>query len=118
MTERGFIAIARGILDHPVIGAVKPYSDYEAWNWLLFEAAWKPHRVRAKNGQTWGVVALERGQLTHSRSYMAEAWGWTEKRVRTFLSRLEREGQIELQTGQLQTVITMLQLRDLSEPGR
>jgi hypothetical protein len=38
---------------------------------------------------------------------LAKAWGWTEKRVRGFLFRLERERQIVRQTGHLQTVITI-----------
>jgi hypothetical protein len=45
MSERGFIAVARGVLDHPVVGARRPFSDFEAWLWLLFEAAWKPQRA-------------------------------------------------------------------------
>src|SRR5689334_19950955 len=107
MSERGFIAVERGILDHPVIGARKPFSDREAWLWLLFEAVWKPRPVRAVNGRAAGIVSLQRGQLTYSRSYLAKAWGWKEKRVRGFLFRLERERQIARQTGHLQTVITI-----------
>jgi hypothetical protein len=107
MSKRSFIAVERGILDHPVIGARKPFSDCEAWLWLLFEAVWKPWRVRAINGRAAGVLSLERGQLTYSQSYMARAWGWSEKRVRGFLFRLERERQIARQTGHLQTVITI-----------
>ncbi|WP_316229206.1 hypothetical protein [Bradyrhizobium sp. SZCCHNR1070] len=122
MAERGYIAVARGLLKHPLVGATKPYSDLEAWLWLLFEAAWRPHRVAVKNGQAREVVALERGQLTYSRSYMAEAWGWSEKRVRTYLVRLEKDGQIERQTGRLQTVITLcnydIYQAPSSEPGR
>jgi len=122
MAERGYIAVARGLLKHPVVGATKPYSDLAAWLWLLFEATWKPHRVAVKNGQTREVVALERGQLTYSRSYLAEAWGWSEKRVRTYLGRLEKDGQIERQTGRLQTVITICNYdvyqTPSGEPGR
>jgi hypothetical protein len=107
MTERGFIAIARGMLDHPVVGASKPYSIFEAWFWLLEQAVWKSRRVRVTNGRSMAVVTLERGQLTYSRSFLAVAWGWSEKRVRTFLNRLEREGQIDLQKGQPQMLVTI-----------
>jgi hypothetical protein len=95
MSERGFIALARGILDHPIVGVRKPYSDLEAWLWMLLEAAWKPKRIRVDGGRTRMVVTLERGQLSHSRSYIAEAGGWTEKSVRCFLSRLECDQQIK-----------------------
>ena len=63
--------------------------------------------MRVTNGRAAGFVTLERGQLSHSRSYMAKAWGWTEKRVRGFLFRLERDRQIARQTGHLQTIITI-----------
>jgi hypothetical protein len=38
---------------------------------------------------------------------MAKTWGWSEKRVRTFLKRLEKVGMIAIQAGRLQTVITI-----------
>jgi hypothetical protein len=54
------------------------------------------------------LLNLERGQLTYSRSFLRKAWSWTsDKTVRTFLARLEREGMIDTQTGQLQTVISI-----------
>jgi hypothetical protein len=105
--EHGFIALARGIFDHPIVGPRKPYGDFEAWVWLLMEAAWKGRRVRVTNGHTADVITIERGQLTYSYNYMAQAWGWSTKRVRTFLHKLERDHQIELHTGHLQTVITV-----------
>lgn len=87
MSERGFIALARGVLDHPIVG-VRPrtaYSQAEAWQWLLFEAAWKDRTYRAGSV----VVELQRGQLAHSTRYMAKAWRWPETSVRRFLKRLE-----------------------------
>ena len=116
MTERGLITLARGVLDHPVVGAGQKYSTLEAWLWLLFEAAWKPRRVRTTNGRAVGTIAIERGQLSYSRSYIATAWGWSEKRVRTFLHRLEQEGMIDRQTGHLQLVITIVNYEKYQTP--
>jgi hypothetical protein len=108
MSERGYIALARGVLDHSVVGAGKSYSDFEAWVWLLFEAAYKPRRICITNGRARETVQLERGQLSHSLRYMAKAWGWSsDKRVRTFLNRLKTDAQIDTQTDHLQTVITI-----------
>lgn len=107
MSARGFIAVSCGILEHPVVGAEKPYRQIEAWIWLLLEAAYKVRRVRVSNGRAVNIIELNRGQLSHSQSFLAKAWGWSEKRVRTFLGRLEKEGQIALQTDGLQTVITI-----------
>lgn len=87
MSDRGFIALARGILDHPIVGVQKgePYSRSEAWEWLIFEAAFKPRRYSASGI----VVELQRGQLAHSTRYMAQAWRWPETNVRRFLERLK-----------------------------
>jgi hypothetical protein len=61
-----------------------------------------------RNGRSQQIVNLERGQLTYSRSFLRKAWAWTsDKTVRTFLARIEREGMIDLQAGHLQTVITI-----------
>ena len=107
MSERGYITIARGILDHPVVGARKPYSPLEAWQWLLLEAAWKPRRVPISNGRTRGVASLDRGQLSHSLRFMADKWGWSVKRIRTFLNGIETDQMITTQSGTGQTLITI-----------
>ena len=107
MTKRGFISIARGILDHPRVGARKPYSRLEAWEWLLLEAAWKPHRVGFQAGRHLGSISLERGQLSHSLRFIASKWGWSVKRTRTFLVGLETDRMITTQTDTGQTLITI-----------
>jgi hypothetical protein len=107
MSERGYITIARGILDHPVVGARKPYSRLEAWQWLLLEAAWKPHRVPISYGRTRAVVSLDRGQLSYSLRFMASKWGWSVKPVTTFLNGLETDQMIATQTDTGQTLITI-----------
>jgi len=87
MSERGYIALARGMLDHPIVGVErnKPYSRTEAWEWLLLEASFKPRRYDA--GGT--VIDLQRGQVAHSTRYIANAWRWPETNVRRFLRRLK-----------------------------
>jgi hypothetical protein len=103
MSERGYIALARGILDHPVVGARKPYTRHDAWEWLLLEAAWKPRRCDAGGI----VVELKRGQLVHSTRYIAKAWGWPETNVRRFLTRLKTGAMIGATTGAGITVLTV-----------
>ena len=58
-----------------------------AWVWILLEAKYKD------------CGDLKRGQLKGSIAYWAQAWGMTKKQVRTFLSRCEREGDIQRQAG-------------------
>jgi hypothetical protein len=104
----GHINVARSIFDHPMFDDGKPYSPREARLWLISNAAWRPMQIMVRNGRAAEMLNLERGQLSFSRSFLRKAWNWpSEKRVRTFLSRLEREHMIDLQTGQLQTVISI-----------
>ncbi len=104
MTDAGFIMIPRSIFEEPLL---QNDAYFRAWLWLISEAAWKSRHVRVSNGRTSEIVVVERGQLSHSRRFMATSWGWSEKRVRTFLSRLQKVGMIDLQAGRLQTIITI-----------
>ncbi len=38
MSERGVFAVDRGIWDHPMF-ACEPFTEREAWQWLIAEAA-------------------------------------------------------------------------------
>ena len=106
--KAGHINVARSIFDHPMFDDGKPLSQREAWLWLISNAAWRPMQVMVRNGRSQQLVSLERGQLTYSRSFLCKAWSWSsDKKVRTFLNRLERGHLVGLQTGQLQTVITI-----------
>jgi hypothetical protein len=102
MSNRGVFVIARKLLDQddPYFGG-EPFSRREAWQWLIAEAAWKPRRVQVKERRSISFVDLERGQLSYSRSYLRKAWGWSsDKKVRTFMDRLEMDSRIGRQTGQ------------------
>ena len=104
----GHINVARSIFDHPMFDDGRPLSPREAWLWLISNAAWRPMQVMVRNGRSQQLVSLERGQLTYSRSFLRVAWSWkSDKSVRTFLAKLRQEQMIDLQTGQLQTVISI-----------
>jgi hypothetical protein len=104
MTDSGFIKVPRFLLKDPLL---REAAYFHAWLWLVSQAGWQPTRVPVSNGRNTEIIGLERGQLSHSRRYMAMSLGWSEKRVRTFLNRLQKVGMIDLQTDQLQTVITI-----------
>lgn len=86
----GYIAIQRGMLEHPFF-ADEPFTEREAWIWLIEEAAWKSKRVRVDNRP----VMLDRGQVAHSLRFMGVAWKWDKNKVWRFLRRLESEGMIK-----------------------
>jgi hypothetical protein len=89
MSERGYIAVDRGLFDNPTF-APERYTEREAWLWMIAEAAWKPCRARVGRA----VIALERGQLAFSTRFLATKWRWSESRVRRFLDRLTADALI------------------------
>ena len=102
MSERGTFAIDRGLFDHPVFKD-EPYTEREAWTWLIAEAAYRPRRRRVSSLTVW----LQRGELVASLRYIAERWQWSEPRVRRFLRRLETNAMIDLDTDAGITIITI-----------
>ncbi|MGJ5136851.1 hypothetical protein ACQR1V_02595 [Bradyrhizobium oligotrophicum] len=106
----------------------RPLCPRAAWIWLRSEAAYRPRTVPVRNGRRTTLLSLDVGQLSHSQSFLADAWGWTAKAVRTFLEQIERAGLITTrpgsQTGQFQTVITICdyngnpQLADSPQEGQ
>lgn len=113
MSLNGVIAISRKLFDpEDAFFGGEPFTRREAWQWMIAMAAWKAKRIRVHPGRGETFVDLQRGQLSYSRAYLCEAWGWTsEKVVRTFLNRLEMDGRIGQssgqQKGQTQSVITI-----------
>ena len=95
-TRRGYVAIARGIIDHPLFKTNRPLSRLEAWQWLIEAAAWKPSGTRNK----FGVMHTERGQLCITRRELAKAWRWTKSKVDRFLRNLEGESMVSLGAAQ------------------
>jgi hypothetical protein len=81
-----------------------PFSEREAWVWMIAEAAWKPREKRV--GKV--VVVLDRGQLAHSTRFLSDAWQWTHSRVRRFLERLENRHMIERKSGTGVSVICIM----------
>jgi hypothetical protein len=104
MSDRGRFIVDRSAFDEPLL---QNPVQFRAWMWLVSEAAWQPRRQSVSNGRATVVIELQRGQLTHSLTYMAKAWNVSVKRVRTILDRFETGSLIGTQTGTLQTVITI-----------
>lgn len=104
MSDGGWIAVDRGILEHPLFERRKhPYSELEAWIWLLLKAAWRERRQ-------WAVgrmFDLERGQLLASPRYLARHWQWSEGSARRFVARLAAENMVRAETDSKLTRLTI-----------
>src|SRR5690554_932939 len=89
MTCSRWIRVCVDTFDHPSLKG--EFDRRSAWLWLIANAAWKDHRTRTRGG----MVELKRGQVMAGTEYLAGVWGWSRKKVRTFLGELEAEGMIE-----------------------
>lgn len=106
----GFVAMHRDALDHHLL---QDGERFRAWFWLIANACWKPTKTRIK-GQT---IELQRGELSFSLRFLADAWGWSKSKVDRFICDLRDDGMIETRTktgtsaghkaGQGQSIITI-----------
>lgn len=90
----GFITVERSVWKHPIFKASE-MSEREAWIWMISKAAWSDtkHAVGAE------VHEVERGSFITTLREMQSAWMWgSDKRVRTFLRKLEKNGMLRVHT--------------------
>jgi len=100
--DEGVFAVHRGVFDHPIF-APEPYTEREAWLWMLSRAAWGACRIRIGKG----VFDLKRGQLAYATRFMATKWKWAHSKVVRFLKRLKTDTMIETLATRDATLITI-----------
>lgn len=98
----GVFAVARNIFEHPKF-AQEPFTEREAWIWLIREAAWRKRTVRVGKK----VCEVDRGQLVSTTRFMASKWQWSEAKVRRFLKSLKSDAMIDAVSDALATQITI-----------
>ena len=98
----GFYRMARGWMDHTIFRN-EPFTEREAWQWMIEHAAFAPHPHRVCKS----VVPLERGQLAVSTRYLAQPWQWSKSRVARFLKKLKSRTMIGTEDGTGYTLITI-----------
>jgi hypothetical protein len=102
LPDRGYIRFYRAIFTHPAFRP-QPFTEREAWAWLIANAAWKPRRQRLGEH----VVELDRGEVVGAVRYLAAEWQWSKGKVDRYLNRLKNEDMIGTRTGTGITVITV-----------
>jgi hypothetical protein len=108
----GYYQMARGWQENRFF-TTEPFTEREAWQWLIENAAWRPASARIKGVR----VPIERGQLCFAQRFLAEKWQWSKSRVDRFLKRLVAENMISIcskigataghPAGQGQSIITL-----------
>lgn len=86
MSGRNVFAVARSIWGHDAF-ADEPFSQREAWIWLIGAAAWRDTKVRI-NG---APVAIKRGEFCFAVRFLAEKWRWSKSRTDRFINMLEKQ---------------------------
>jgi hypothetical protein len=104
---KGYVLIARGLLKHPRFKPRGPFSQFEAWYWLIESAAYVARDVPIMMGNRREIITLQPGQLSHSIRFLSRAWRWSPNRVRRFLDDLSMDGSVDTQTDTAQTLITL-----------
>ena len=102
MVGRGYYRMARGWMEHEAF-ASEPFTQREAWLWMIENAAYAGHRQRIGSQ----IIDLQRGQVAASTRYLGKAWQWDEKKVRRFLARLKTASMIAADAAAGITVITI-----------
>lgn len=101
----GFIKLSRKFFSNELWNEARTFSSCEAWLDLIqsarFDAA--PRKVSIGGRE----VICNRGQYPASIRFLAKKWGWTERRVRTFISYLKKEGMVTTHLVQGMNIITL-----------
>ena len=103
----GTVNISRGIW-HDIAFKDEPFSEREAFMWIIMEASYKPRQKRVGSI----TVDLDRGQLVTSVRFMCSAWSWSKSRVDRYLKRLENRDMIGTDIGSGINVITVCKYND------
>lgn len=98
----GWYKMYRGWMNDPLFGD-EPMCRRAAWEFLIAEAAFEDH-VQWFNGNR---VKVNRGQFAASENSLAKSFGWTRKRVRTFLNALEMDGKLSRSGASGWSIITI-----------
>lgn len=100
----GWIKLHRKMRDSD-LWLSEPFTKGQAWIDLIMLARFKEGYARIR-GQR---VDLQRGQLAWSEVGLAKRWQWSRKKVRKFLSEMEKEEhQIAQQKSNVTTLITII----------
>lgn len=100
----GWIKLHRQIWDHWLYQEKRSFSRYEAWLDILLMANHSDNKVLLGSE----LIEVERGSFITSELKLMDRWGWSKKKLRTFLELLEKEGMIQKKSDRKKTTIKVL----------
>jgi hypothetical protein len=87
MQSKGWVKLWREQFTHEV-SERKPWCDGYAWSYLYSQANYKPGVTNFRNQ----YITVDRGQFITSKLKLREIFGWSKKRINSFLTSLEVRG--------------------------
>lgn len=100
----GFIKLHRGWQNSDLFKDNEPYCERMAWIWLVENAAWKDTTRYNHKGE---MIEVKRGQIHTSLSALETSFGWSKKKIRGFIDRLEKRHMVGTKRAQSGTLLTI-----------
>lgn len=107
----GYYLMHRGWRDNSVF-APEPYTEREAWEWLIEQAAFADRQERLGRQ----MVDLQRGQVALSIRPLAKAWQWSKSRVQRYLAKLAGVGMVGTVEALDGTILTICNYETYQDP--
>lgn len=113
--EKGFIMLSRKFFSNRIWEAARTFSECEAWLDLIQSARFEAtDTIECIGGRE---ISYGRGQYPASIRFLAKKWSWSERTVRTFLSKLTKEKMITTDNSQGMNVITLCKYNEYNGSG-
>lgn len=106
----GWISLHRRIQDH-WLWKEKPFDKRSAWIDILLMANHKENKFLLSNE----LIEIERGSFITSEVKLAERWGWSRTKVRSFLELLEKDNMIIKISDNKKTTLTVVNYSDYQD---
>ena len=113
--EKGFIMLSRKFFSNRIWEAARTFSECEAWLDLIQSARFEATDTTECIGGR--EITYGRGQYPASIRFLSKKWSWSERTVRTFLSKLTKEKMITTDNSQGMNVITLCKYNDYNGSG-
>jgi len=108
--SKGWISLHRQIWDNWV-WKEKPFSKGQAWVDLLLMANHEDKKALIGNK----LITVKRGSHITSIRKLCDRWGWSNTKVRSFLSLLEQDGMIDVKSDTKKTTLTIVNYSDYQD---
>ena len=109
----GYVKNYRSCLNNPVFNE-KPFDRWHAFQYCILAANYKSSDVICGNT----VLRVERGQFLTSIKSLAETFGWTDKKVRCWLTLLEKMNMLSAKGHAKGTTVTVVNYKIYQSEGQ